>query len=187
MQLLLEPAGQPDAFISCHLVGIERSQIHLNAKEWIKPGTRAVLKSDRISLAGEVGYCNRKDDEYNTCFVVVNQRRAPRIPVDEPGTVTALGDGDRSSVECRLTDISRFGLSLESKLKVKVGSMICVQTDTLLAIGEVRHQMQNGNGTFRMGVEITEMLSDDGARRRNRGLRHRLAELILGRPIGVAS
>ncbi len=185
MRLLLEPAGRSDSLISCNLIAIERSQIHLNAQEWVKPGTRAVLKFDRLRLAGEVGYCNRKDEEYNTCFVVGNSRRAPRYPTNEAGSITLLGDGGTPSTECRLCDISRSGLSLDTAVAVKVGSMICVETDFMLAIGEIRHQSPNDDGTFHMGVEITDMLSDDARRRRKRGVRHRFAEFILGRPIDV--
>ena len=185
MRLLLEPADRANGLISCDLIAIERSQIHLNAKQWIKPGTRASLKFDRIRLAGEVGYCNRQDDEYRTCFVVGNNRRAPRYPIDEAGSITVLGDEKTASCACRLTDISRFGLSLDAAAAVKVGSMVCVQTDFMLAIGEVRHQMQNPDGTLHMGIEITDMLSDDTAPRHKMSLRHRFAEFILGRPIGA--
>lgn len=184
MQLLLEPE-RANALIACNLIGIDRSRIHLSAKQWVKPGTWGILKFDRMSVMGEVGYCDRKDDEYRTCFIVGNSRRAPRIPVDEPGSITVLGEEDPSPVECRLADMSRFGLRLCAPTAVSLGSKVCVQTDSMLITGEVKNQSANGDGTYQVGVEITDMLSDDAALRRHRTLRHRVAELILGRPIGI--
>lgn len=185
MRLILAPVGQEQSSISCNLIGIERGNIHLHSGEWIRPGTRAVLKFDLLRVAGEVGYCNRTAEDFRTCFVVGNNRRAIRVPVDEAGCVTILGEGENPARECRLTDMSRFGLSLNTALPIKPGSMIFVQTDSLLAIGEVRHQTPAARGGLHTGVEVTEMLSDDTARRRNRGVRHRIAEVILGRPIGL--
>lgn len=184
MRLLLEPE-RANGLISCNLLGIDRSRIHLSARQWVKPGTGAVLKFERIAVAGEVGYCDRREDEYRTCFIVGNSRRAPRIPVNESGSITILGDAETSSAECTLTEMSRFGLSIDTRTTAKLGDMVCVQTDSILVTGEVRNQTPNGDGTWRMGVEISDMLSDDAAIRRHRTLRHRLAELVLGRPIGM--
>jgi hypothetical protein len=184
MRLLLEPE-RTNGLISCNLIGIDRSRIHLSAKQWVKPGTGAVLKFERIKVAGEVGYCDRKDDEYRTCFIVSNSRRAPRIPIDEFGSITVLGDEHAAAAECRLKDVSRFGLSVDARMMVKLGSMVCVQTDSILVVGEVRNQSSNFDGTYRTGVEINDIVSDDVALRRHRTLRHRVAEFVLGRPIGL--
>ena len=184
MQLLLEPE-RANGLISCNLIGIDRSRIHLSAKQWVKPGTGAVLKFERIKVAGEVGYCDRKDDEFLTCFIVGNSRRAPRSPIDETGLITVLGDEDAVTAECKLKDVSRFGLSLDAKTMVKLGAMVCVQTDSIVVVGEVRNQSSNFDGSYRTGVEIADMLSDDEALQRHRTLRHRVAEFVLGRPIGL--
>lgn len=182
MRVLLEAPDVAASPISCSLVGIERNQIHLRTPEWVKPGSRGILKFARLIVPGEVGSSNRHQNEYDTCFVSENNRRAPRIAVDEPAYITILDDSAASSAECRLKDISRYGLSLSAALSVKIGSTVCVESDFMVAIGEVRHRMLDAGDAFRVGVEIVEMLSDETAPRRLRSLRHKLAERILEPP-----
>lgn len=184
MRIFLEPAGGAKSPIYCSLIGIERGQIHLNTQKWLEPGTRAVLKIDGISVTGEIDYCNRKKEEYRTCFTVGHRRSAPRFPINEPGTLTVLGEEQTHSSACSLTDLSVSGLGLTTSMEVTAGSMICVQTGSMLAVGEVRHCRQDSAGMFRVGVEVTDVLSNEAARRARKGFRQRLAELILGYQIG---
>lgn len=53
---------------------------------------------------------------------------------------------------------------------MKIGSTVCVESDFMVAIGEVRHRMLDAGDAFRVGVEIVEMLSDETAPRRRRSL-----------------
>jgi hypothetical protein len=176
---VLEPVSGPAG--SCRLIRIERGRIHLISESWIRPGTRSVVRLDRIAFTGEIAYCNKKEGEYHTCLLTRNKRSGPRFPVDEPGTLTILGNGGtEGDLDCRLTELSRLGLRLQAAKELKVGCVICVQTRYMTVVGEVRHQRQTREGTFEMGVEITEVLSDETARRTDKSLRQRLAEFILG-------
>jgi hypothetical protein len=73
---------------------------------------------------------------------------------------------------------------------VKPGTMIFIETDGNLVVGEVRHCREEGNGHFDAGIEITDILSDTASPQGSRGLlknfRHKLAQAILGEPITIA-
>jgi hypothetical protein len=145
-----------------------------------REGTKAVLRIDQIAVTGEVDYCNPKNEEYRICITVGGGRSDPRFRIDEPGSLTVLGDEGTCSSKCRLTDLSQSGLGLKTSADIKIGSMVCVQTASMLAVGEVRHRLRNGEGTFHVGVEVTDVLCNEFARRQKKGFRKRIAELILG-------
>ncbi len=185
MRVFLAPAHDLKAAMPCVLLGINQGAVHLSTRSWIAPGTRALMRFEHLVVQGNVDYCVEKHGEYLTCVISDDGRNSPRFPVDEPGSLTVLSGELNEKFECRLTDLSRSGLGVDTLAQVEVGWMICVLTASMLAVGEVRHQRQNGDGSRHVGISVTDVISDQTAQRRKKGVRHRFAEVILGRRIGA--
>ena len=193
--LALSGHGRTPQFYRCVLVGIEHGNVLLESEKWIEPSSDVVLTFDRITLKGTVRYCNTKHNRHSVSVAVADSgspegRATPRFPMDEPGTLIALGDAGTAIYKCRLTDFSRSGLGLKSESEVQVDSMVCIETSSIMVAGKVRRCTPNGDGSFQVGVAVTDILSDRGTERGSvwsiAGLRLRLAEFILGRPIEAA-
>jgi hypothetical protein len=175
----------------CALIGIENGRVLLESGKWIEPSSKVRLTFDRIALRGTVRYCNPGRNLYRVSVVVAEseseQRTALRFPMDEPGTLIALGAQGTVATPCRLTDFSRAGLGLESPCAIALDTMICVETSSIMVAGNVRRCLPKDNGAYHLGIAVTDILSDRQTRRVSpwsvAGMRLRLAEVILGRPI----
>ena len=184
--LLVEPVGGGSVSRPCDLIGIHHGQVHLTTKKRVAPGTKIVLRINELTVTGEVNYSKDKDGEFLTCVVVDRARSSPRFPVDESGSLTILSGHATLTHRCRLTDLSHSGLGLDTSVEVKIGSMICVQTSSMLAVGEVRYLRQNKGESFHVGLAVTDVLVGETTNPQRKGFRHRLAEIVLGRQIAAA-
>ncbi len=191
VRLTLDGGSRPP--FSCIMIGIEQGSVLLDCAEPIDPGNDVILTFDRISLRGSVRYSRPRRSRHRVSVGIdgsehSEERTAPRFPMDEPGALMALGDDGTVVLECRLTDFSRSGLGLRSPQEVAVGTMICIETSSILVAGSVRRCLPFGDGvTWQVGVAVTDVLTDDGTKRTSgwsfARFRLRLAEIILGREI----
>ena len=92
-----------------------------------------------------------------------------------------------SSLPCRLTDISGFGLGVDAASAVGTGTMVCVETSAIMVAGTVMRCAPHAKGDFRVGIAITDVMFNRGSERRFvwsvAEMRLRLAEFVLGRSI----
>lgn len=183
MHVVLEVVDGANLSIPCDLVGIHQGQVHLTTKAQVAPKTKVILRINRVTVTGEVDYSKNKDRKFLTCVVVDRNRSSPRFPVDEPGSLTILNGDANPAHTCRLTDLSQSGLGLDTPAEVEVGSMTCVQTSSMLAVGEIRYQRRNEGGDFHLGLAVTDVLVSETKSQQRKSFRHRLAEIVLGRQI----
>lgn len=155
---------------------------------------RVSVRFEHVAIQGEVLYCNQKSGGYVTCIGVKPEndahRREPRFPVYQPASISLLGDRGTFGLKGSVPDISKSGLGLKVSQPADVGCMICVETESMIVAGEVRHcRKSSEDGQFRMGLQITDILMDSGERRgwfgRIEEPRWRLAEVIVGRPLRI--
>jgi hypothetical protein len=206
--VMLETATPGISAKECILLGIANSEIHLRATHRVAPASRVTVRFEHVSVPGEVLYCKPKEREWLACIGFTSSHRDqtdPRFPVDFPARVITLDKSGSVRSDGRVTDISLSGLVVlarqHSHLSVTVqnngltvahsvspGSMICVETGVILAIGSVRYCHHHpGKELYRIGMEITDILH--GAEQLPRfgvrldSVRRKLAELILGRQL----
>lgn len=190
-EVLLQLTGTNSPPRSCTLLGIERGKFHVRLDDWIEPASRVSAAFARITLTGEVVYCTRKDGWYRTCVAIISNddqsRRQPRLPVQLPGRVVIMADHGTESDQGLLLDVSVSGMRVDVPHRVEPGTMIFVETGSILVVGEVRHCDEGRNGRFEAGVEITDTLYDVKSGQDSpgvfRNMRRKLAERILGEPI----
>jgi hypothetical protein len=175
---------------SCTVLGIAHGQMHIRTDRWIEPATLVLAVFARITLAGEVVYCTRKDSWYRACIGVISeddQRREPRLSVRQPGTINALADNGNESAEGTLLDLSVSGMRVEVPHRIQPGTMILVETRSAVVAGEVRHCLKGRDGRFEAGIEITDILSGLEGKEKSLGvvrrIRRKLAQAISGEPI----
>lgn len=151
-----------DKNIACVLRDIGHGRVHLYAGEMIMPETRVVVAFEQFTMNGEVKYCTSRGNLYTVSVDVTttpaSQRREPRFPVDIPGKVILMSDSGTMAFRGVITDFSRSGLGLTVPVAVEVGSIACIETATMLVVGEVRHCRTEGEGRFVAGLAMSDVL-----------------------------
>jgi hypothetical protein len=194
-EVFLQLTGTQVPPLSCILLGIEHGEIHIRGDEWIEPASPVSATFARISVSGEVLHCTQKNGWFRTSIAVISTneqgRRQPRLPVYLAGSVVAFSKNGNEATRGTLLDVSVSGMRLDISHRVEVGTMIFVETASVLVVGEVRYCNKRPKGGFDAGVEVTDVLSGiksgQNSPRRLKTLRRKLAEAILGEPITTYS
>lgn len=197
-RIVLVPEGNCEDIYSCAVVSFSRGETHLRTNRRIKPETAALLKIDGVSISGVISYCIQEIDGYLVCLAngpgdSRGRRSSDRRTADAPCTIIAPGKPDAGWAVGRITDYSWFGLGLKSPLQLSAGTTVCIKTNTMLIAGLVRHYRRCEDGSVHTGLDVTDVLlgtADSDTDRRERlvdKIRRRLAEFIVGRPIGRAT
>jgi hypothetical protein len=115
------------------------------------------------------------------------RRLDERIPHGEE-SILGIVEGDRTSLhKCTIIDTSAFGMGLRLAFPVDTGARICVETESMMVFGEVRHCHPRLDGEFIAGILIIDVVPD--TRRESKfsvmlnNLRWKLASSIRGRDV----
>ena len=116
-----------------------------------------------MTLSGRVEYCRPRGQNYLICILLTSPmehgaRRDPRLPINQTCSVTPLDDKRQEVIQATITDISAAGMGLQTSQPIQVGTMICVQTDELLAAGEVLHCRRVDENKYASGMTVTDTL-----------------------------
>ena len=190
-EVVLQLTGTNSPPHSCILLGIEHGQIHIRDDKWIEPASRVSATFARISVSGEVLHCVTKDGWFRISVAIISNndqgRRQPRLPVYLPGSVVAFSEKGSESSKGTLLDVSVSGMRLDISHRVEVGTMIFVETESVLVVGEVRYCNKKKKSGYDAGVAVTDVLSDIKSAQNSPGvlknIRRKLAQAILGEPI----
>ena len=85
-----------------------------------------------------------------------DRRRYPRFTRNDVVRLTLLGEDGRSS-DARIVDASANGVRLESPLRIATGSLVKVEWQDTLLLGEVLYSQSAGSSTV-LGIELTRAL-----------------------------
>ena len=84
------------------------------------------------------------------------RRRYERVPVDHPVTVTLVSN-PQIRFEARLVNWSGKGACVEMESGLPAGSLVKIEVDDILLLGEVVHSQPVG-GRFQIGVRLEHAL-----------------------------
>jgi hypothetical protein len=158
-EIVLHQSGTSYA---CTLRGIFKGMLHVVSAQPIPHSAYLTLSFGETIIAGTVQSCRRTNDFFLLRILVDSpagaRRRAPRMPVNQGCVLTALGHEHAVKVPGMITDISSSGMGLRMPQRLKIGTMICVQTEHFLAAGYLLHCRYLNDGVFAAGIEITDML-----------------------------
>ncbi|HEY1338996.1 MAG TPA: PilZ domain-containing protein [Bryobacteraceae bacterium] len=88
----------------------------------------------------------------------MEQRRAPRVPLDRPVAVTIYGELQDTQVNATVKSASTLGLSLELPIPVEPGAAIRIRVDDAILLGEAVHCRFLGK-SYLVGVRLEQALS----------------------------
>ena len=182
----VEPEGGTQR--SCVLLGITCGQIHIGSEKALRETEAVTVKFEHVQIRGRISYCVRKDASYRICvdIIIESGRKYPRFPLDEACTAIVFNDAGTARLRGRLTDFSCNGLGLRLESAISAGSMIYVETASLLIVGEARYCRRAPDSGFIAGLETTDIIADTSPSKKLtkvNNVRLRLAEFVLGRPI----
>jgi hypothetical protein len=170
-EIFLNLVGTKTSPRSCTVLGIANGIMHIRLDQWVEPATQVLAIFSRITLSGEVVYCASKESWYRTSIAInggIDRRHGPRLSVLQPTMVTALSNNGSASSEGMLLDFSVCGIRVNMPHGVETGTMIFVETESAVVVGEVRHSHEKRGGCFEGGIEITDVLSSPEGRRKSR-------------------
>ena len=175
----------------CVLLGLGQGRLHLAASKPVDPDVRIVVTFQRVTLEAIVEYSRPKDREYRICASVTTEieqrRKEPRLPIHQEATISLLDNG--RVLDSVLTDISRSGARVRLNETLKVGTTVCIETNTTMLAGEVRYCRKVEN-QFEAGIETTDIVTSQQAPEHKGGfmeeLRWKLAAFIVGERLNIA-
>ncbi len=91
-------------------------------------------------------------------YSATEKRSEPRVPTDDPASLHILSPLIDERFAIRVLDVSRNGLKLSSPVRLQPGMLVQVRIRNIIAIGEVRHCTNVGDG-FRAGVHLDDVLT----------------------------
>jgi hypothetical protein len=159
--------GIEQVIISSEFSGVRCGAIIRNAtkgaiKLWLDTkiiaGTAAeVTFAPGFKQSGTVLYCRRDGEGFSAVISFQPSdpaRREERTEVSESCVMVELGTEGAPAVPSEVVNISRSGMGLVAKKKLKVGALISVALADSIFIGEVRHCARTDRGEFRIGLSI---------------------------------
>jgi hypothetical protein len=83
-----------------------------------------------------------------------------RIPDGEEGLL-GIVEGDRTHLRpCTIIDTSAFGMGLRLGFPIDTGARVCIETESMMVFGEVRHCHPKLDGQYIAGVLIVDVVPD---------------------------
>jgi len=174
---------------ACGLVGIDAGVLYVRSERQIPESSSIVVSFDRVQLSGVVAGCQPAEGEWVISIALASCKRRldERIPNGEESVIGVV-EGDRTTLRpCTIVDTSSFGLGLRLSFPIDPGARVCVETESMMLFGEVRHCHPKAEGEFIAGLLIIDVVPD--VRTQNmfsvmlNNLRWKLASSIRGRDV----
>jgi len=177
----------PDCF--GELADIDAGTVYVRAERQIPDSSPVVISFQHTQLSGIVAGCQPAGEEWivSIALSACKGRLDERIAHGEAG-ILGVVEGDRTSLhQCTIIDTSAFGMGLRLGFPVATGARICVETESMMVFGEVRHCHSKPDGEFIAGILIVDVVPDTRTESKFsvilNNLRWKLASSIRGRDV----
>lgn len=173
----------------CQLVGIDAGMLYLRADRQIPEASQIVISFDHVTLSGFVAECQSGSRGWivSVALALCKRRLEERVPHGEEAIVRVVENGKAVRHLCTIVDTSSFGLGLRLPFPIALGTRVCVETESIVVFGEIRHCNRNLDGEYNAGILIVDVVSDIRSQSTFSvmlsNLRHKLAASILGREV----
>ena len=182
-------SGQDVPDSPCELVGIDAGMIFVRSERQMAESSPVAVSLDQMQLSGVVAGCQPIENDWVIGIALSSSKRrlAERIP---NGLEAAIGvvEGNQTNLQpCTIIDSTPFGLGLRLGSAIPIGARVCVETDSGMILGEIKHCNHRLDGKFVAGVLIVDVVPD--SRNESRfsvmlnNLRWKLNSTIRGREI----
>lgn len=173
----------------CQLVGIDAGTLYLRTDRQIAEASQIVISFDHVSLSGFVAECQSGSRGWivSVALALCKRRLEERVPHGEEAVVRVIESGKAVRHLCTIVDTSTFGLGLRLPIPIALGARVCVETESMVVFGEIRHCNQNPDGEYNAGILIVDVVTDVRSQSTFSvmlsNLRYKLAAGILGREV----
>ena len=181
--------GQDVPDCPSEMVGIEAGTVHLRSERQIPELSAVVVSFDHIRLSGVVAGCRAGKQGWVISIALASCKRRldERIPEGEESAIGVVGTGQTKLLPCTITDSSSFGLGLRLSFPIAAGTRVCLERESMMVFGEVRHCHPKADGQFTAGVLIVDVVPDlrsqSAFSTMLNNLRWKLASSIRGRDV----
>ncbi len=187
IQIQISGPDVPDT--PCQLVGIDAGTLYLRADRKIAEGSQIVISFDHVTLSGFIAECQSGSRGWvvSVALALCKRRLEERVPHGEEAIVRVVENGKAAHHLCTIVDTSTFGLGMRLPFPLALGARVCVETESMVVFGEIRHCNQNLDGEYNAGVLVVDVVTDVRSQSTFSvmlsNLRHKLAVGILGREV----
>ena len=181
--------GQDVPDSPCELVGIDAGMIFVRSERQMAKSSSVAISLDQMQLSGVVAGCQPNETDWVIGIALSSRKRrlAERIPNGLEATI-GIVEGDETSLHpCAIIDSTPFGLGLRLRSAIQSGAHVCVETDSGMILGEIKHCHPRLDGQFVAGVLILDVVPDSRTESRFsvmlNNLRWKLNSTIRGREV----
>jgi len=182
-------SGQDVPDTPCELIGIDTGMIFVRSERHMAASSPVAISLDQMQLSGVVAGCQPIENDWMISLALWSSKRrlSERIPNGLEAAIRVV-EGDQASLHpCTIIDSTPFGLGLRLGFEVQTGTRVCVETDSGMILGEIRHCHSGRDVNFIAGVLILDVVPDSRTESRFSGmlnnLRWRLSSSIRGRDV----
>lgn len=146
----------------CELVEVEAGTLFVRVERQIPESSAIVINLNQVKLPGVVSECRPIEDEWLLSIALASRKRRldERIPNGQEAAIGVVENGQAKLRTCTIVDTSAFGMGLKLAFALNPGARVCVQTESMMIFGEIRHCNPKLNGEFIAGMLIVDVVPD---------------------------
>jgi hypothetical protein len=153
-------ADVPDC--PCELVEVEAGTLLIRAERQIPESSAIVVSLNHMKLHGVVAECQPAAKDWMLSIALSSRKRRldERIANGQEAAIGVVENGRSKLRTCTIVDTSAFGMGLRLSFPLNPGARVCVETDSMMIFGEIRHCNPKRNGDHIAGMLIVDVVPD---------------------------
>ena len=148
--------------LPCELVGVEAGTLFIRAERQIPESSSVMVNLNQLTLPGVVAECHPAENEWMLSIALSSRKRRldERIPGGQEAAIGVVENGRAKLRTCTIVDTSAFGMGLRLGFPLNPGARVCVETESMMIFGEIRHCNPKLNGDHIAGMLIVDVVPD---------------------------
>lgn len=153
-------ADVPDC--PCELVQVEAGTLFVRAERQMPESAAVVVNLNQVKLPGVVAECRPLENDWMLSIALASRKRRldERIPSGQEAAIGVVENGRAKLRSCTIVDTSAFGMGLRLNFALNPGARVCVETESMMIFGEIRHCNPKLNGEYIAGLLIVDVVPD---------------------------
>jgi hypothetical protein len=153
-------ADVPD--LPCELVGVDAGTLYIRGERQIPESSGVLVNLNQVTLPGVIAECQPVENEWMFSIALSSRKRRldERIPNGQEAAISVVENGRAKLRTCTIVDTSAFGMGLRLGFPLNPGARVCVETESMMIFGEIRHCNPKLNGDYIAGMLIVDVVPD---------------------------
>jgi hypothetical protein len=161
-RLAVHISGQDVPDCPCELVGIDAGMVYVRSERQIPESSAVVVSFDHVQLSGVVAGCQPAERDWVISIALASCKRRldERVPDGEESAIGVIDSGPTKLLPCTIINTSGFGLGLRLSFPISTGARVCVERESMMVFGEVRHCHPKLDGQYIAGILVIDVVPD---------------------------